>query len=114
MSFYAGLHKPEKKNEKDNSCNGVLESDGGSLPFNGFDSCSESLTTATESTEEDEGRSKNFDYVLVSSTVTEDSNGKAHSHRRNPNQKSKDGSPKDDSQPALKLKLITKNRYEQK
>merc|ERR1711992_494071 len=36
------------------------------------------------------------------------------SYRRNINEKNKDGSRTNDSQPALKLKLIAKNRYEQK
>ena len=103
--------KDEIEKQTEDIYKGNLESDGGSLPFNGFDSCSESLATAAESTEDDEKNDKNLDYVLVSSTVTQNDeqsgsvkiNGKDH-----------DVSLRNGIQPALKLKLVIKNKYEEK
>ena len=88
--------------------NGIEESDGGSLPFNGFESSVESKSTCVETTEDEEPVKR--DYVLVSSTVKDDEytfgseKGLKHSSKKT----RKDSN----DHPALKLKLVIKDKYD--
>ena len=98
----------QHQNIEHNNLHAGIESDGGSLPFNGFESCSESRITGVESTEDDEGGPTKRDYVLVSSTVKENEcttsigSGVGNGHQKDSRVE----------HPALKLKLVIKNKYE--
>ena len=93
--------------------NETFESDGGSLPFNGFGSSKAERTP--EVTEDDDGTPCGLDYVLVSSTVLQEEQEIFHNKNNCFRQKNTliSGQEHNEKQPKLKLKLVIRNKLEQ-